>query len=182
MGVVLVTCIVGIAQGGRVLVSADSAITLGDADETTTPDPKVMLIGTWAVGICGDWDAVVAAGTVDGSDIDSIAALNDALREAMTAAGVAGESWDAIAGRDGHLWALDGQSAPMRIDTRSIGSRRNRSTIATWAVGAGDHFARGALEAYDDAAITPIQRAEAVLKIASKNAPGVRPPWKHVEV
>lgn len=177
------TCVVGIAQGGRVLLSADSCIEIGDYDQGTTPDPKVVTAGGWIVGLAGEWSAVAAARDVDPELVDGLPvdSLCSALRLAMQAAGVKRRAWDAIAGRDGQLWAIDGVSAPLRIDSRSVGRRRNRTTICTWAIGAGAHFARGALEALDDAALTAVQRAEVALAIASRNAPGVRPPWRHVE-
>jgi hypothetical protein len=180
---VLVTCIVGVAQAGRVLLAADSCIAITDDDEGTTPDPKVVTVGGWVIGLAGEWSAVAATRGLDpelvsGLPVDALCA---ALRLAMQGAGVRRRAWDALAGRDGQLWAIDGVSAPLRIDSRSIGRRRNRATISTWAIGSGSHFARGALEALDDAPLTPIQRAEAALAIASHNAPGVRPPWRHVE-
>jgi hypothetical protein len=176
-----VTCLVGVAEAGRVLIAADSCLTLGDSEEVVSPEPKVTLIGPWIVAVCGDWTAVVAARSLDVADADTITTVSETLRAAMAEVGVAPENWDALVGRDGQLWAVNGLGAPMQIGPRVAGTRRNRITRATWAVGNGEDHAKGAMLALDDVPLTRLQRAEAALTIAASCAPGVRPPWRHVE-
>jgi ATP-dependent protease HslVU (ClpYQ) peptidase subunit len=173
--------VVGISEAGHVLVAADSCVQIQGAEETTTPDAKVLRVGDWIVGIAGDWSGVLAARSIAPESATDVGSLWSALREAMTEWRVANEDWEALVAKDGDLWALDGVSAPLRIDSRSVGSRRNRTTRSTWAIGSGAPYARGALLALDDAPLTRQQRAEEALRVASLCSCGVRPPWRHEE-
>lgn len=175
------TCVVGVSEGGRVLVAADSCVLLDDYEETTSPDPKVVQVADWIVGVAGHWSGVLAARSISvdaGSDIGS---LWNQLKVAMGEWSVPDDEWTVLAARQGQLWVLDGVSAPLRIDSRQAGAKRQRVTRSTWAIGSGAAYARGALLALDDAGLTMQQRAETALEIAHRCASGVRPPWRHLE-
>lgn len=160
------------------LLGADSCVSLSDTDETVTPDSKIVAVNGWLIGISGSWSAVMAAHGDGISGSDDVATLWRELRDMVNATGCAADSWDALVAYSGALWALDGLSAPMRIQSRTAGRGKNRVTRATWAVGSGSNYACGALRALDDAPLTLEQRAESALSIASEYASGVRPPWR----
>ena len=175
------TCIVGIAENGRVLLSADSCVTVGDGEETTTPDTKVFAIGDWVVGVAGNWTAIVVARKIDTSSIEDIDGLYEAFRVTMRDAGLAPDEWDVLVGRDGKLWTLDGQTAPMRIDSRAAGRGKRRVTRSVYAIGSGSAYAIGSLDCDAETQETPRQIAERALAVAAGRASGVRPPWHHEE-
>jgi ATP-dependent protease HslVU (ClpYQ) peptidase subunit len=171
-----VTCIVGIQQGGRVVIGGDSA-GVAAWSITVRADTKVFRNGEFIMGFTDsfrmgqllryslvppvpqDWDLDRFMAT------DFIAVVRDCLRDGGFARNDSGNESGGLflVGIRGHLYRIDSDY--------QIG----RSIDEYYAVGSGDEYACGSL--HSTRGLDPEQRVRMALEAAAHHSTGVCPPF-----
>ena len=175
------TCIVGIAERGRVWIASDSCVSVGE-QEAETDSQKGRADGGWAWAMAGSWRAVVAV-----RDYVTPPAPGDAgelyarVCELLRKHDAADDDWEMVAGSTGRLYVLSAASSWHQVPTWQSGRKRRREPRSWAACGVGGPYATGCLDALADSDMTPEQRYREALEVASRRTSGVRPPWRHVE-
>ncbi len=171
-----VTCIVGVQQGGRVVIGGDSAGVAGWSI-TVRADTKVFRNGEFIMGFTDsfrmgqllryslvppspqDWDLDRFMAT------DFIAVVRDCLRDGGFARNDSGSESGGLflVGIRGHLYRIDSDY--------QIG----RSVDEYYAVGSGDEYACGSL--HSTRGQDPEHRVRLALEAAAHHSSGVCPPF-----
>jgi ATP-dependent protease HslVU (ClpYQ) peptidase subunit len=180
-----VTCIVAVAQGGRVVMGGDSALTADDFSQLSMAETKVFRKGEFLIGGSGS----ARGGQLmrfkfqppkrpRGVDADEYMATLwiDSLREVFKKGGhmwvqeQGGEessSTNALIGYRGGVWLMEG--ADLQIE-------RLRDPYVT--IGSGGIVALGALYATKDVVdLDPERRVKTALEAACKYNAACRPPF-----
>jgi ATP-dependent protease HslVU (ClpYQ) peptidase subunit len=171
------TCIVGIAEGGRVYIGGDSAGVSG-WDLTVRGDSKVFRNGDVVMGFTSSFRmgqllrykfVPPTHDAAHGVEQYMVTAFVDAVRDCLKAGGYAKRENDAesggvfLVGYRGHLFAIQ---ADYQVANSADGYT---------AVGCGDQIARGAL--YATAGRPPMERVMVALEAAERCSAGVRAPF-----
>jgi len=173
------TCIVGMIDGKKVLIGADSAGVAG-LDITVRKDPKVFVTGDFVIGCTSSFRMIellqfsLKVKERNDKDVyeymctDFIKGVRKCFRKGgylqkFTAGDERGGVF--LVGYEGRLFKIgsDFQVGEPSDDFDSCGC--------------GQDYALGSLETTRDMDITPEQKIRTALKIASKRSGGVRPPF-----
>ena len=180
---VVVTCVVGIAEAGRVWIAADSCLAVGDA-EYESASPKVTQRDGWVWGMAGTWKAIVVIRDgldVPPADVGDVGEFVWRAFSLLKANGLEDESPDLLIGLHGRLYAASEPHDWHCVPEWQSGRRRRRVPRSWHAVGCGAPYALGCLDGIADSDLTPEQRYTEALTVASRRVSGVRQPWRHVE-
>lgn len=177
------TCIVGIAHEGKVILGADSAGTNGWLDRRIRADRKVFQNGELVFGFTSSFRMgqllqfeLTAPPVLEGQEPYQYAvkALVPAIRATLRAGGWIktengrDEGGSFLVGFRGHLFRIG--------DDFQVGE----STENYEAVGCGDSYAMGAMHAASQ--LPPKERLTAGLEAAAKFSAGVAGPFNFVEI
>lgn len=169
------TCIAGIAHGGRVLLGGDSLVSLGTAGAVLCAEPKVWRRGHVVFGATGTVRACDAAEAIEPGTPDTyetareyvLAAVVEPLRHCRALRGIDGDEFEMLVGYCGQLFVV----------TEQLGLWSPRGGVA--AVGSAEAYAMGAMHAARS--LKPKARARKGLEAAAALCPGyVSPPFAFV--
>ena len=174
------TCIAGIADGGRVYLGADSLVACGQ-EVIQAADHKVWAAGPFALGVAGSavwwdllrdrvrWDRVAARATDESAFRRSV---TDEIRARARDDGIDLDdeecAGDSLIGVAGVLYRLDSYMTCQRVSERFC------------AVGSGAAPALGALYATARRGMPPRARLLTALRAAERYTITVRRPWRFV--
>lgn len=176
------TCIVGVAEQGRVWIAGDSCLSSGDV-EYESASPKVEQRGGWAWGMAGDWKAVtVVRDGLDPPDADEgdVGLFVWRAYRLVESQGIESSDLDLLIGIGGRLYHATEPHDWHCVPQWQSGKRRRRIARSWHAVGTGAQYALGCLDALADSDMTPEQRYTEAMAVASRRVSGVRPPWRCV--
>jgi ATP-dependent protease HslVU (ClpYQ) peptidase subunit len=177
------TCVLAIAQGGRVVMGGDSALTDDDFNQSSMAETKVFVKGDFLIGGSGSARGgqllrfrFTPPKRPRGMDADEYMATLwiDELRSVFkkgghtyleTEGGEESSSANFLIGYRGDIWVMYG--ADFQIE-------RLRDTYA--AIGAGASIALGALYATRDQGLS-VKRVESALRAACAYNAACRPPF-----
>jgi ATP-dependent protease HslVU (ClpYQ) peptidase subunit len=177
------TCIVGIAHEGKVILGADSAGVNGWLDRRIRGDRKVFTNGHLVFGFTSSFrmgqlleHALTPPPVQEGQEpyAYAVKSLIPAIRETMRAGGWMktengrDEGGVFLVGFRGHLFSIHGDF--------QVGESIERYE----AVGCGDAYAMGAMHAARD--LPPKERLTAGLEAAAKFSAGVAGPFHFVDI
>ena len=169
------TCIVAVAETGKVWIGGDSAVSIGDSIEIQR-DPKVRKRGKIVIGTAGDgrWENVIHYGVKIPditADLDNWVSVDlcDAIRQYLRQCGeteAEKPEGDLLIGVRGRIYNIDSDWCCFK------------PVNSYAAIGSGSSAALAAL----DAGIrgTPKNRIKRALEIAEKRTPFVRRPFRIV--
>lgn len=180
------TCIVGITDGQRIVMGADSAASTTDNPEIYDfAIDKIFATGEYLVGVCGSyragqiarWEMNWPEPPEPGADIEPfmVREVVKALREAMVDAGFAGpaegsRSAQFMIGLRGRLFTTAGDF--------SIGTLRS-----PWmAIGSGRHSAYGALHVLAGLELDLEEKVRRALAAAQSQVANVREPFQQIRI
>jgi ATP-dependent protease HslVU (ClpYQ) peptidase subunit len=177
-----VTCVAGIAEGGRVYLGADSLVAAGQ-EVIQAADSKVWTAaGVFVVGVAGSavwWDLMrdrvrwerVARGAT--SEQDFRRAITDEIRHQAKSDGIDfddEDGGDSLVGVAGQLYRVDSYLTVQRVSERFC------------AIGSGAAPALGALYATARRGLLPKARLTKALTAAERYTITVRRPWRWASV
>jgi len=175
------TCIVGIAEGGKVYIGGDSA-GVGGYSLTVRADKKVFVNGDFVMGFTTSFrmgqllhHAFTPPKRHPDTDIDKFMVTDfiNAVRDCLKSGGYAGRQNETesggtfLVGYSGRLFRIDGDY--------QVGE----AVDGFDAVGCGDDIARGAL--FANPAGKPQDRLRVALEAAERFSAGVRAPFHFEE-
>ena len=178
------TCIVGITDGKRIVVGADSAGSSPDNPELySIAVDKVWKTGEYLVGICGSYRAgQIARWEMDwpeppepGADLerfvvrDIVRALRQALQTAGASPSTEGRT-QLLIGLRGELFSIGGDYSALKLTEHWI------------AIGSGRHHAYGALHALAAIELEPEEKVRRALAAAQSHTANVREPFHVLSV
>jgi ATP-dependent protease HslVU (ClpYQ) peptidase subunit len=176
------TCVVGLAENGRVWMGADSATTWDDTKLVIASNPKVFRVGPLVIGYCGSGRVgrllqySLTPPPVRNMPADKYVAITlvEAIRKCLFEGGVTHKEnneeeipSDFLVGFKGRLWRVDGD---FNVD---------ESRHPFDSVGCGSHIALGAMHATQS--LQPRQRLMAALRAAQEFNYAVRAPFVVLE-
>jgi ATP-dependent protease HslVU (ClpYQ) peptidase subunit len=165
------TCVVGISNGRRVLIGADSAFSDNNNVIVTDSPQKAWRLGDFAVGFCGDMDCIVSQRRELGkTEYSSIEEIVDAINEHAPK----NASYEYLIAKGAKLWCGT-EKAFWSCQDRRSGRRISR---ASFAIGSGAEIALGAL--YDPRHRSDHKKVLTALEAAAYHTNGVRPPFRIV--
>ncbi len=166
------TCIVGISDGRRVLIGADSAFSANGGSIVVTDDPpKAWKLGAWCVGFCGDMDVIcIMKRELTSSEYSSVQEVVDAINEHAPK----NSSYEYLIAKGAKLWCGTEKSFWACQDRRA----GRRTARASHAIGSGAEVALGAL--YDPKHRSDTRKILVALEAASYHTSGVRGPFRIV--
>ncbi len=178
------TCVVGITDGDKITLGADSAIGQGDEIYAFDSMRKIFAHGPYLLGFCGlarvgqilrfqaDLPEPAAAAELEPFIVRE---LVPAIRQAVTSEGVEGPGRLILGERTTLLLGCQGQLWSIGADLMAV-----RETSFA-AIGSGRLRAYGALYALDKAGLESDQRRlELALEAAAAYTSTVRPPWHFI--
>ncbi|MCP4656759.1 MAG: hypothetical protein GY856_15205 [bacterium] len=176
------TCIVGIAEGGTVLLAGDSAAaSLKDQEIYSVKNSKVFEVGLYLFGYTTSYrlgqilryETEFPKPPADDLERFMATAFVSAIRRSLAVSGFErglGEHGSILVGVNGQLFVIGTDLQVLSGATSYL------------AVGSGRRVAYGALYALEDSGKSPRERAEIALRAAQSFTPGVREPFIFVQV
>ncbi len=184
------TCIVGIAHRGKVMLAGDSSCTWDDSQELVG-NHKVFRNGPAIIGWAGMFNILdlcqyrLSLPELSGSPdrwmrTEFIPALQKAADETgidLTEKDDDGDhvnDFDLLVGVGGRLYEVESTLSVLEPE-------RHKGGLQYQCVGCGGAWAMGAMHALRAEGLTSRQLAEAALETSAKYCNAVRPPWRFVE-
>lgn len=126
------TCIVGIAQGGRTWIGADACVSDDHARQSTTT-PKLWRAGGYLIGAAGNgawyailrrvrWPSVASAGYLAATFVPDLIAAAGELGISLPVEADAPSDGAALIGGAGRLWYVDAQLCADEYQETACGS------------------------------------------------------------
>jgi len=181
------TCVVGVAQGGRVLLAGDSAATDDeDFSQVIITNPaKVTKIRGRVFGFSGLWKVCRILRNLqlsEGRDDpeDDVSEIVEQIEQAWKGLGGGDFETDLLIGVRNRLFVLQDDWSWIEPAPVQRKNKRKHDSLSFYAIGSGGSVAFGALAAAAGSELTMLQRAEEALTISSTYCANVRPPFVHV--
>jgi hypothetical protein len=165
------TCVVGLSDGRRVLIGADSAFSVDNSVVITDSPPKVWKTGDWCVSFCGDLSTIcVMRASLIGQECSTIEELIAQINEHAPKK----DNYEYMVAKGPSLWCGSENSFWACQDRRS----GRRTARASYAIGSGAEVALGCL--YDPRHRSDRKKILTALEAAAYHTNGVRPPFRIV--
>jgi ATP-dependent protease HslVU (ClpYQ) peptidase subunit len=182
-----VTCVVGIAHKGHVILAGDSSVVDDQDSISTCAEPKVFTVGPVAFGFAGDFRSgdllrYLAGIPTPAGPVDRWARqdLVPQLRKAAHQHEVDWSDTHVLVAADGRLFFIDSNWAVIEPAQMLPDGRRTERYAA---IGSGAAWAQGCLYAlHRDSGLTLRQRAEEALSAAATWCASVCGPFRFVEI
>ena len=179
------TCIVGVIDGGRVILGADSAASCDD-EIYRLPESKVFCNGSYVIGVTGSYKlgellrfkACLPDPPKGSDDLKPflVRHLMPVVAEVVRAEGAAHEGLRILGPRTGFMLGCRGQL--WHVDPDLTVSREGSFA----SIGSGRLRAYAALYVLEKAEVGPAKRRlELALEAAAEYTASVRGPWQFVE-
>jgi ATP-dependent protease HslVU (ClpYQ) peptidase subunit len=180
------TCIVGIAHQGRVLIGGDSAATNGSRQQTLRVDPKVFCVGEVIFGCTSSFrmmhllhyslevPALPGLDQAEALEKYLVTDFIDAVRTCFSTGGYAKKKEERekggtfLVGIRGRLFCVDDD---YQVEETIVGYN---------AVGSGGDLALGSLSTTQSMEMSPRKRLEIALQAAAYHNSDTRPPFLFV--